>query len=58
MLGRPCMASKGTFDVFTLPADTHGDGSPNEHGMFLRALIGLVDLIGEATEKVTSSTIA
>ena len=49
------MAPKGTFDVFAMPNDTHGDGSPNEHALFLRPFISLSELIGEATEKVCFS---
>lgn len=47
------MAPKGTFDVYALPIDTHGDGSPNEHGLFLRHHISLAELIGDAADKVT-----
>ncbi|KAJ3548015.1 hypothetical protein NM688_g5345 [Phlebia brevispora] len=51
LLGRPAMVPEGSFDVSALPTDVHGDGSPNEHGLFVQSYIALGQLISEAAEK-------
>ncbi|OCH90853.1 hypothetical protein OBBRIDRAFT_887380 [Obba rivulosa] len=51
ILGRPHMASKGSYDVMLLPASVYSDGSPNPHAPFQQAFIRLCEVIGEAAEK-------
>ncbi|KAI0776760.1 hypothetical protein BD413DRAFT_610348 [Trametes elegans] len=50
-LGRPMMATEGTFDVKLVPTETHGDGSRNPYATFEQNFIGLCELIGEMVYK-------
>ncbi|KAI8990423.1 hypothetical protein BD414DRAFT_521660 [Trametes punicea] len=50
-LGRPMMATEGSFDVKMVPEDVHGDGSPNAAATFHQHFIGLCEIIGEMIEK-------
>ncbi|KAI0670229.1 hypothetical protein C8Q78DRAFT_1090356 [Trametes maxima] len=50
-LGRPTMATEGSFDVKLVPTDTHGDGSPNPVAAFMQNFIALCELIGEMIDK-------
>ncbi|EMD35144.1 hypothetical protein CERSUDRAFT_116619 [Gelatoporia subvermispora B] len=51
ILGRPHMASKGSYDVMLLPPSVHSDGSPNPHAPYQQAFIRLCEVIGEGAER-------
>ncbi|KAI0659660.1 hypothetical protein C8Q70DRAFT_915208 [Cubamyces menziesii] len=50
-LGRPMMATEGSFDVKMMPDDNHGDGSPNPVAVFHQNFISLSEVIGEMVDK-------
>ncbi|KAL1938920.1 hypothetical protein VTO73DRAFT_11073 [Trametes versicolor] len=56
ILGRPMMATEGSFDVKLLPADVHGDGSPNPNVIFQEHFIGLGEIVGEMVTRCMGIT--
>lgn len=53
VLGRPTMASEGTFDVRLVPGTLHGDGSENPFVHYQQASIALMQLVDETVNKAS-----